>query len=274
MASRADRRLWGCVRSFRALFVLLLLLATPLHARPQRIVSMNPCIDQILVGVADAAQVAAISHWSHDPAASSVPQGVAQRFPIHFGSAEEVMAFRPDLVMLSPHTPLATRSALKRLGIATLEVGVPASVAQSHEQVRAVADAAGHPARGAAMVAHIERALIDARVDAAPVPTLIRMASGLVPGDGTLAAELLGRTGFENRSSAMGLGMWDMAPIEAVVHQPPALLLTDRPDALHPVLRRAGIRVAAFPSHLLSCGGPTIARAAATLATIRRQLAP
>jgi iron complex transport system substrate-binding protein len=230
---------------------------------------MNPCIDQMLVGVADRTQVAAISHWSHDPAATSLPMAMARRFPAHFGTAEEVIARRPDLVMLSPHTPLATRAALRRLGIPTLEVGVPGTIAESHAQIRAVARAAGQPARGEAMVAAIDRALAASRWTGPPHPALIRMASGLSPGDGTLAADLMRHAGFANQSRAYGFQLWDMAPVEPLVRRPPGLLLTDRPDALHPVLRRAGVRAAAFPGRLLNCGGPTIAAAVRRLAVVR-----
>ena len=37
------------------------------------IVSLNPCTDAILAEVADPAQLLAISHYSHDPRATSMP---------------------------------------------------------------------------------------------------------------------------------------------------------------------------------------------------------
>ena len=46
---------------------------------PHRIVSLNPCLDVILVHVADRAQIAAISHYSHEPSSSSIgPAGGAR----------------------------------------------------------------------------------------------------------------------------------------------------------------------------------------------------
>ena len=43
------------------------------------IVSLNPCLDAILVEIAEPDQVLALSHYSRDPGSSSIPQDVAAR---------------------------------------------------------------------------------------------------------------------------------------------------------------------------------------------------
>src|SRR3546814_10330346 len=68
-------------------------------AAPARVVSLNPCVDSILMHVADPGQIAAISHYSHDPKATSIPLGQARRFRATYGTAEEVIALRTDLVI-------------------------------------------------------------------------------------------------------------------------------------------------------------------------------
>lgn len=104
---------------------------------------MNPCADSILAEVAAPGQVAAISHWSADPRATSMDAAQARRLPRHFGTAEEVLRLKPDLVIAGAHTPAATRAALARLGVPLLLVGVPASVEESKAEVRAIAAALG-----------------------------------------------------------------------------------------------------------------------------------
>ena len=73
-------------------------------ARLPRIVSINPCIDAVLMQVADPAQIAGISHYSQDPRATSIPLALADRFHATSGTAEEVVALRPDMVLTGPHT--------------------------------------------------------------------------------------------------------------------------------------------------------------------------
>lgn len=276
MGSRAGRPLWACVRGFS--LVLMLALAGPLQARPERgarldhparIVSMNPCIDNVLVRVADPAQVAAISHWSHEAKGTSLPLALAMRFPAHGGTAEEVIAARPDLVLLTPYTPLATRAALARLGIKTISVGMPASIEDSLQQVRTIAQAAGQEARGERMVAEISAALEKSRRTAAPAPALMRMASGLVPGPGSLSEALMAHAGLRSVAADYGLKGAGVLPLEPLALKPPALLITDRPGAMPPIVAKLRVRVEAFDRSLLNCGGPSLAPAAERLAEIR-----
>jgi iron complex transport system substrate-binding protein len=256
----------------RAIELLVaLLLAGPAAAAP-RVVSMNPCLDAILLRVAEPAQVTAISHWSHDLAATSLPLAEAKRFPAHGGTAEEVISARPDLVLLTPYTPLATRAALARLGIKTLAVGVPATIDESLAQVREVAAAVGQPARGARLVAAIERDLAAARRAGPPRPALMRLASGLVPGPGSLSEALMAHTGLESVAPAYGLKAAGVLGMEALALKPPPLLITDRPEALHPVAAKLPMALAGFERRLLNCGGPSLAPAAARFAAIRDSL--
>ena len=66
-----------------------------------RIVSLNPCLDAILVEVAEPEQILALSHYSADPAASSIPQDIARRYDVTGGTVEEVIALEPDIVLAS-----------------------------------------------------------------------------------------------------------------------------------------------------------------------------
>jgi iron complex transport system substrate-binding protein len=246
-------------------------LTAPVLARPARVVSLNPCIDSVLVQVADRGQVAAISHWSQDPDGTSLPLALARSFPAQGGTAEEVIALKPDLVLLTPYTPLATRDALARLGVRTLSIGVPATIPESIAQVRVIADAVGQPARGAALVAEIEAGLRQTR-RAGARPALMRMASGFVPGPGSLSEALMAHAGLLSLSADYGLKGAGVIGLEGLALKPPPLLITDRPEALHPVVARLPVTVAAFDRGLLNCGGPSLVPAAERLAAIRDSL--
>ena len=189
------------------------------------------------------------------------------------------MALRPDLVIAGPHTAPSTVAALARLKVPLLQLDVPNTIAASKAQVSAVAAAVGHADRGVALNRRIDGAVRSARpVDKPPVPALIWLGGGLVPGVGTLPDALLGASGFSNRSASYGLRQWDMLGLERLVAGPPRVLLTvgDRGDRLlsHPVLRRLSERIAVrpYPERLLHCGGPTIIEALARLAAVRREV--
>jgi iron complex transport system substrate-binding protein len=269
------------MRLIRALLPLLALYGGPVAAKP-RIVSLNPCIDAILVRVADPDQIAGISSYSQDPAATSIPIDLARRFHATSGTAEEVIALKPDLVIAGPHVSPATLNALQRLGIRLLKLPPPNSIAENESQIGRIADAAGSPDRGDALVRQIEAALkTSSPHDPRRIPALIWQGGGLVPGRGTLIDELLTRTGFENLSSSYGLQQWDVLPLELLVARPPSLLLSSGTsnglgDRMlhHPVLVRLAkhMEIRRFPFRLLQCGGPTIIETVQRLAALRRSV--
>ena len=271
--------------NFRKVRVAAAVLAAPLllgaaPARAPRVVSINPCLDAMLMQVADPAQIAAVSHYSHDPRATSVPLAWAMRFPATSGTAEEVVALRPDLVVASGHVAPATVAALTRMHIRLQQFTLPDSIAESAQQVRDLAAIVGHPARGAALAGRITAA---ARPDGAPpVPALIFGPGGLVPGAGTLPDEMLRRAGFRNASAGYGLKRWDVLPLEYLLADPPRVVLSvaaaqgagERMER-HRALRRLGTRItiAQFAGRLMNCGGPTIIDALARLRAVRAQVA-
>lgn len=250
---------------------------------PRRVVSMNPCVDAVLMEIAEPAQIAAISHYSHDQRATSIPLDRAQRYPAVSGSAEDVIGAAPDLVIAGPHVSIQTIAALKRLGIPLLQLTVPESVAENQAQITQIAARIGRTQAGNALNARIDAAMVANRWNAAPIDALIWQGSGLVPGTGTLADELMTHTGFRNMSGPMHLKKWDILPLEGLLDHPPAVLLAGRGDMSagsgdgnrmlsHPALIKAGkqIRIAQYPSNLLHCGGPVIIRSVERLAAVRR----
>ena len=250
---------------------------------PLRIVSLNPCSDAVLAEVADRNQLLAVSHYSHDPQASSMDVAEARRFPATSGSVEEILQFRPDVVVSGTYISPATLAALRRLGIRVELLPIAATVAESEAQVRTLAQLAGHPERGEALVAKIHAALDAARPPAGStaVSALVWQSGGMVPGGDTLIADLLHRTGFISFAAAKGMKQAEILPLEELLADPPQVILTagdvhgeeDRMLA-HPALRHLSQsqRQRLEPS-LLYCGGPTIIRAAQRLAQIRRNWA-
>jgi iron complex transport system substrate-binding protein len=131
-------------------------------------------------------------------------------------------------------------------------------------------------------VAAIDRAIEAARPrDARRISAVIWQGGGMVPGQGTLADELLQLTGYRNLSAAYGLAKWDVLSMEYLIASPPELVLSvgtgevERDRMLgHPAIRALSQRVAfrTYPFRLLQCGGPTIIDAVTRLAAVRNEL--
>jgi iron complex transport system substrate-binding protein len=264
----------------RILLLGLLCGAQTAHAAPVRIVSLNPCLDAILLHVAPPQVIAGVSHLARDPKASVVAQQ-ARRFPVAYPTAESILSLKPDLILASRHTDLATRKALERFKKPIALFDVPHSVAESRAQVRRIAALAGNRAAGERLIGRMDAALAAAAAASGPrVTALIYHPSGLTPGTNTLPDDLLRRTGFANMAASYGVVGWGKTGLETLIARPPSLMLvsnggggTSAENFLsHSALRkfRRTVRVAPLTPKLLYCGGPTIVAAAPALAAIRR----
>src|SRR3546814_17598741 len=107
-------------------------------AKPQRIVSLNPCVDAVLMRIADPGQIAAISQYSLDPQATSIPIEQARHLAATSGTAEEVLAKRPDLVIAGPHVAPTPLPLLQSLGTRHMQFTVPTRVSESRTERKRV----------------------------------------------------------------------------------------------------------------------------------------
>jgi len=246
-----------------------------------RIVSLNPCLDAVLVHVADRSQIAALSHYSSIPRQSNI-YDLARTLPVNHGTAEEIIALRPDLVLSTIFEPAATRNALQRLGIPSQRFDLPDTLAQNLDQVRQIARLVGHPERGERLLQQINTALEQARPRTSRrIRTLVYQPGGFAAGQGTLMNEMMERAGLQNVASHYGVGKWGNVSLEHILMNPPELLLSGGSDnsmpsraeriMRHPALASLVGKViqARLDERLLYCGGPVLIRTAQALARAR-----
>lgn len=237
------------------------------------IVSLNPCADAILAEIAAQGQLLAISHYSHNPAASSMPAEQAARYAMTGGTAEEVLALAPDMVVADTFIAPATRRALERAGIAVESVGISGSLDESLAQIAALGTATGNSARAEALSGRIAESWNAYRWTGKPVDALLWQQGGLVPGETSLAHAMLAQAGFASHSAARGMGQGAYLPLERVLADPPQVVIStgDELAADHPAMRAAsGVARYELDPALLYCGGPTIPRTLERLTEIRR----
>lgn len=245
---------------------------------PQRIVSLNMCADQLLVALADPGQIAGLTEWARDPELSAVA-AQARSLPFTRHSAEEVMALHPDLVIGAPFRIKAILSPSKGRGIRMVEFPQTEQVGEIEAAIRIVADAVGHPQRGARLIAQMRRDL----VAIGPPPGRGRVAAyyqrqGYLTGTGTLVDDMMRRVGLVNLAGRLGRPALSRLSLEELVLAKPAFVIMDSGTGVaadrgsaalhHPLLNDsipAGRRLH-IPEALIVCGGPAYPRAVAMLA--------
>lgn len=243
-----------------------------------QIVSLNPCLDAILVEIAAPDQVLSLSHYSRDPASSSIDPSTAQDFAVTGGTAEEIIALSPDIVIASPFIDPATKQALERLGVRIETFGNPETLDESLAQIDRLADLVRQAAKGRALKTQIMRAVpsgVPNDLGGGQVSALLWQEGQIVPGDNTLVWEHLTRFGFTNHAADLGLGQADHIGLERILADPPQLLLVAGGSAgqTHKVLEHLeATRIARFDPKLFYCGGPSIPKAWERLEQIQLDL--
>jgi iron complex transport system substrate-binding protein len=261
-----------CVLAGTAMAALAL--AVPVYAEaPQRIVSFNVCADQLVVALADKAQIAGLSPYAADPAVSTVADE-ARAFRRLGWQAESTIPLDPDLVLVGPRDRSLTQRLLRGLGYRVVEVDLVSDIAAARAQVTAVAALLGQPARGEALLGRIDAAR--ARLAAAPRPqrtsALLIGNAGYPDGPASLAAALLAEAGLSPPPGAPG-GYGGYVPLERLIMLRPDYLVMsnviETPDTqgavylTHPALRTLypPARRLVFPTRFALCGGPSLAAA-------------
>ena len=107
-----------------------------------RCASINLCGDQLVLSLADPEQILTVSWLAADPEESML-WDLASRFPLNYGSAEELLRFDPDVVIAGTYTAGFTRALLKRLGYEIIEVAPETTLEHIEKNMRLVGGAIG-----------------------------------------------------------------------------------------------------------------------------------
>jgi iron complex transport system substrate-binding protein len=271
----------ACAAAVLALIGAAALTATPRAARPgasqarspagrlPTVASLNLCTDQLVLALADDAQIRTLSWLSADPEESLLAARAAD-FPLNYGTAEEVLRFDPDVVVVGTLTSAFARSLLERLGYRVVEIPPAESIDDIVSDIERIAAAIGQPARGAAAVDALRarEAKLARTAPARRVGAVVLRPGGFTVGRGTLADELMALAGLDNLAADRGLDRWGSLSVETLVRSAPELLILaryrgDEPSLAngvfeHPAVARLGRHAASLviQGAEWSCGLP------------------
>jgi iron complex transport system substrate-binding protein len=239
-----------------------------------RIASMNVCTDQLLLTLADPAQIVGLSRYARN-GFESFASDDARRYRILSGGAEDILLLRPDVVVASLFDKRSTRELLKEHGLHLAEFSVPRNVDEVKAQILQMGDITGHPDRATAEIARLDAAMARARqaVAARRYSVLPLSRRGWVTGSDSLLSSLLSETGLYNAAGDLGVSFGGYVSLEAIVNAKPDFIVVseagDRADddgsafLLHPALERfyPPARRIVIPDRLTVCGGVMLADA-------------
>lgn len=256
-------------------------------APPRRIASHNLCTDQLLLDLALPGQIAGLSPYAAQAQRSYFAEE-ARQFPILSGTAEDIVALQPDLVVTGRFSKREARAFLKARAMPMEEFDTVLSIDDVRRQITRFGTITGNTSKAVDRLAEIDAALAELRAAAATTRLTILPLSrrAWVSGRESLISDLLTQAGLANAATSLGFRFGGFANLEAIVKmRPDAVLLSrnqvsaeDQGEAmlLHPALQHLfpPERRLVIPENLTVCGGPMLAEAMRTLARQIRDLKP
>ncbi len=181
-----------------------------------RIVSLDYCADQFVLGLADRERILALSpdagkDFSHLRAEAAGLPAVRPR-------AEDVLALEPDLVVRNygggPRAPVF----FERAGVPVLQIDFAPDIEAVRDRIRQAAMVLEVSDRGEALIAEMDARLARARASAPGADALYLAPSGVAAGSGTFVHHLIDAAGLDNFDDRIG---WRSIPLERLAYETP-----------------------------------------------------
>jgi len=239
-------------------------------AHPLRVMSTNQCVDLLALQMLPKDRIVSVS-WLARDVADAIRPGLMDGVAVNHGTAEDIVAQRPDLLLVSVYTTPTIRRVAAQAGVPMIEIDDAISFDDIRRITRQVGAAVGEPARAEAMVAHMDARLAELqRGPPGRKVSVVAWNGGLsVPGRTSLANTIIEAAGGVNIAARDGFAQSTFGLEELAATQPEALLYgegsADRPSlrtvqANHPLVRKLyADRRIQYSDVMFSCGLPQAA---------------
>jgi iron complex transport system substrate-binding protein len=175
---------------------------------PVRVVSQTVGTDEMLIALADAAQIAALSKLAGDPEFSAVAAEAAGYPRLEpNGDAESVLRYRPTLVLCANYSRPELVAQLRRAGVRVLVFADYTSIDDAYANLRRLARELGAEARAERLIAgcrlrmdRLSRALRGVK----PARVIAPSVYGVIPGADTTFQDLCDHAGAINLAATLG----------------------------------------------------------------------
>lgn len=292
MQRGSKRDWWGAAKNAPATLAsiaawLLLSSVAPVGAteKPQRIVSLNLCTDQILMMLVERHRISAVSYLSRNDDTSVMAQQ-ARQLPVTRGLAEEILTLKADLVLAGTFTTRPTVSLLRRVGRNVVVVPPAYSLDEIRKNIRLIAAAVGERRKGEEIIADFNTRLkqLAGRSSERKPRAVTYYASNYTSGDATLVDDVIKAAGFRNLATEIGTRGTGRLSLEELVSLKPDLVVLGRTRAQYKTVTAENLRHPAFktflksvphvsiPDRLWICGTPNTLEAIERLSLARTKL--
>ena len=271
----------------RLLFVLFIAACSSISVagesiKPQRIASLNLCLDALLLKLVEPARINSLTYLSGNPQFSPFAQQ-AQHYYLNRGLAEDLVPRNPDLVLAGDFGAGDTKVLLSQLGFRVETLSLPRTLADISEHLHRFGKLTGSEIAAEKMVRELEMQLTRLDADSSkPIPAFWYASNSYVVGADTLENELMTRAGFHNLALDKHLSGFARLDLEDLILAQPQVIIVEASDVQafslaqeyvqHPALRKNNMRIIKLPATLSVCIAPIAAEVIENLIQQKKSL--
>lgn len=249
-----------------AFLVSCSLSAQPLPPNPQvvpkKVMSISLCTDQLALELAAPGQLASVSWVAHDPHESLIADQV-QALHRNQASIEEIIAFKPDLVLASVWNNPYLLQQIDAFGIDLFRMPDAQTLAQIEQNYR---DVFARLHGAAAVLPELDWPRQLSTESSDKPKALALQVGGWTASAPSLIDEFITLLGMHNLAEDAGVQGWGQVDLEAVIRLQPDWLffISSASESSgyslkeqylqHPALRDASFQVLSLPSGHFGCG--------------------
>jgi iron complex transport system substrate-binding protein len=253
------------------------------QTKPQRIVSIGLCADQLLLQMAERWQISSLTNWAANPEMSYMVDTIGD-IPLNSASVEEIIPYRPDLVVGSSFAAWDTSRFLRQLGYQVKLIEPPTSIDEIYAMLIEFGEWTGNQSVAREMIATMQRQILEIQLRYADRPEktmIVYSPNGYTIGANTLENDVMKHAGFRNLAAEMGIVGFQKISLEKLAAAKPDFLQLDSrltssislatAYTSHPVLDKIiDHKDPLFiPTRLRICAGPMITQAIEQMAAKR-----
>ena len=262
--------------------------------KPQRIVSLSLCTDQVLLQLVNKSRIAAITHLSFDPVYSYYWQKTDD-IKRHYGLAEQIIPLKPDLIIGAQYSNDNAVQMMRHLGHEVITIHSPETLTEVASFTRAIGAAVGEPEKAEQLIDSMQQEIASAKAMVTNLPEQWAISygpNGFTAGTKTLKNEILAAAGYKNIASKLGIEHFGHVSLEQLVWSNPDAVIIDQDSTgqthstqnssgqsslaqsftRHPIIKRLfkHRNMPTVPTHYWICPGPLASKAILALAEQRQ----
>jgi len=218
---------------YQFIVFILLLCTVSAYATPiEKVISLNLCADIVLLHLAEPEQQLSLTFLTQEMSSYvTFPSSVQ----FNRGLVEEVIVFKPDLVLAHTFTSSLLLQNLKQLNLPVVKLKAAQNMDDIYQNLMDVGEAIHKTQQAKKIITQMQKTLTQLP-QFQQQSVLLFYPNGFTVGQQTLANHVVTQLGLRNIAEKIGIQFWGKITLEQVLQHQPHFIILSKTESQAPAL--------------------------------------